>query len=367
MSVYFNKSGLLKELKFKYTMESVIRFYSKKGNYFFAVHDITQGKVIELINYLIEHTKDQFYVSYFCYQAGMELFITPNKLQSKPYWFNCHAYSDSLTRSATNVFIPVRIPMVLLDSIENLSKKLGPTKGELISLALINEFSENTWLNTFEHDNIIDALENDAYEYKAYNKQKHKTDIVEIADWSRFKKELVKISGTSACDPHLIKQFIIELKKRYRYKVEYMKDLGEYKEMRYSIKSISRDLQTLREDKLPLNFSLHKLEHLFTQNIDCYNHAYKLYVYDPFIKNDFVYYPTLIGFLPNSKAKSCNFSIPISVFEWVNDQSGPSDRVRSGMFIQALNNSILGWEKKLNSKNMSKVNENLNRFLGSFK
>lgn len=367
MSVYFHKSELLKELKFKYTMESVIRFYSRKCDYFFAVHDIEQEKVIELINYLIENTQDQFYVSYYCYQSGMELFISPNKLQSKPYWFNCHAYSDALTRSESNVFIPVRIPMVLLDSIESLSKELNATKGELISLALINEFGENSWMKSFEHENIIDALESNGYQYKAYNKQKHKLNVVEIPDWHSFEKPMSEISGESACDPELIRQFIIELKKRYRYKVEYMKDLGEYNNMRYVVKAVSRDTRILREDKLPLNFSLHKLEHLFTQNIDCYHHAYKLYIYDPFIKNDFVYYPTLIGFLPDSRAKSCNFSIPKTIFDWLNDQSGPSERLRSGMFIQALHNSILGWEKKLNNKNMDKVSENLKAFLGSFK
>lgn len=367
MTPLYHKSDLLKELKFKYTIESVVRFYSRKADYFFAVHNLPDNKIVELINYLIENSEDQFYVSYYSYQAGMELFISPSKLQAKPYWFNCHAYSDSLTRSDTNVFIPVRIPTVLIESLEKITDKLNVSKGAVLSLALINEFGQNTWMKSYDHENIVDALLSDSYIKRHYNKKGRKGLPVVTANWNDYVDALTEISGEDACDPDLINKFIVELKKRYRHKVEYMKDLREYNNMRYVIKAVSRDSHVLREDKLPLNFALHKLEQLFTQNIDTYRHAYKLYVYDPFIKNEFVYYPTLIGFLPQSRAKSCNFSIPKNIFDWVNDQSGASDRLRSSMFIQALHNSVLGWEDKLNEKNLPKVIENLGKFYSSYK
>lgn len=367
MTPLYHKSDLLKELKFKYTIESVVRFYSRKADYFFAVHNLPDNKIVELINYLIENSEDQFYVSYYSYQAGMELFISPSKLQAKPYWFNCHAYSDSLTRSDTNVFIPVRIPTVLIESLEKITDKLNVSKGAVLSLALINEFGQNTWMKSYDHENIVDALLSDSYIKRHYNKKGRKGLPVVTANWNDYVDALTEISGEDACDPDLINKFIVELKKRYRHKVEYMKDLREYNNMRYVIKAVSRDSHVLREDKLPLNFALHKLEQLFTQNIDTYRHAYKLYVYDPFIKNEFVYYPTLIGFLPQSRAKSCNFSIPKNIFDWVNDQSGASDRLRSSMFIQALHNSVLGWEDKLNEKNSPKVIENLGKFYSSYK
>lgn len=367
MSVYFHNSKLIKNLKFNYSEESVIRFYSRKCDYFFAVHNLEAEKVVELINYLITHAKDQFYVSYFSYQAGMELFITHDKLQSKPYFFNCHTYSDSLTRSELNVFIPVRIPIVLLDSIESLANKLNATKGELISLAIINEFGQNPWMKSYEHDNVIDALENDAYTFSNYNGNDSAFEAVEIPNWQSFHKHLIAISGEEAANQDLISKFIVERKKRYRNKVEYMKDLGEYQNMRYVIKAYSRDGHLIRDDKLPLNFSLHKLEQLFTQNIDGYKHTYELHVYDPFIKNEFVYHPTLVGFLPESRAKSCNFSIPKTIFNWINVESAPSDRLRSGMFIQAIYNSVNGWEKKLTTENFPVVYENLTKFMNCFK
>lgn len=367
MTSHYHKSELLKELKFKYTIESVVRFYSRKADYFFAVHNLPQEKVVELVNFLIENAEDQFYVSYYSYQAGIELYISPTKLQAKPYWFNCHAYSDSLTRSNTKVFIPVRIPSVLLESLEKITAKFNVNKGAVLSLALINEFGQNPWMKSYDHENIVDALLADSYIQRQYNKKGRIALPVVTPNWIDFAKPLSEISGEDACNPELINKFIVELKKRYRYKVEYMKDLREYNNMRYVVKGVSRDSHILREDKLPLNFALHKLEQLFTQNIDTYRHVYKLYVYDPFIKNEFVYYPTLIGFLPESKAKSCNFSIPINIFDWLNDQSGQSERLRSSMFIQALHNSVLGWEDKVNEKNLPKVIENFGKFYSSYK
>lgn len=367
MSRNFNNSDLLKELKFKYSNDSVIRFYSRKLDYFFAVHNVEAEKVVELINHLIINAQDQFYVSYYCYQAGMELYITPKKLQSKPYWFNCHAYQDTLTRSLTNVFIPVRIPVVLLESLETLTTELEATKGEIISLALINEFAMNPWMKTYDHDNIIDALASDSYKYRIYNVAKEDTQEVQTTDWSKLAEELKEITSEEAYDPDAINDFIIELKRRYRYKVEYMKDLGEYNNMNYVIKGIALDGTTMREDKLPLNFSLQKLEHLFTQNIDAYRHVYKLNVYDPFIKNDFVYYPTLNRFRPESGSKSCNFSIPQNIFDWVVAHSLASERLRSGMFIQALQNSMYGWEQKVHPENKQIVLDNLKKFISGFK
>lgn len=367
MTSHYYQSELLKQLKFKYTLDSVIRFYSRKADYFFAVHNLPEEKVVELINFLIEKAEDQFYVSYYSYQAGMELFISPTKLQSKPYWFNCHAYSDSLNRSDKNVFIPVRIPTVLLEELEKITVLLNVSNGAVLSMALINEFGQNPWMKSYDHENIVDALLADSYIQRHYSKKGRKKLPVVTPSWNDFAKSLAEITGEEACDTNLINKFIVELKKRYRYKVEYMKDLREYNNMRYVVKAIARDSHVLREDKLPLNLALHKLEQLFTQNMDIYHHTYKLHVYDPFIKNEFVYYPTLNGFMSESRAKSCNFSIPLNIFDWLNDQSGASERLRSSMIIQALHNSVLGFGDKMNENNLPKVIESFRKFYSSFK
>lgn len=356
------KSDLLKELKFKYSSESVVRFYSRKYDSFFAVHNVREETVVNLINFLIKHAEDQFYVSYSCYQTGTELFISPYKLQAKPYWFNEHAYTDTLIRSNSKVFIPVRIPVPLIDSLERLTEKLNVSKGDVISLALITEFSTNPWLKTHENEHIFDTLVKGNFEKRKALIRNQQSVVVNSPDWGSFHKLLSLVAGEDSCNPELIDSYIYKLKDNYRLKVEKLKNDGVFDTMKYTIKAYSLDSILLREDQVPLNFALNKLDLLFAQNLDAYRHAYKLHVHDPFIKTDFVYYPTLIGYLSESRAKSCNFSIPKNIFNWVVSHSNQSARLRSSMFIQALSNTMLGWEDKLNVKNFDVIKERFDQF-----
>ncbi|MDN5626125.1 MAG: hypothetical protein L0G96_23555, partial [Acinetobacter sp.] len=79
--------------------------------------------------------------------------------------------------------------------------------------------------------------------------------------------------------------------------------------------------------------------------------------------------PNLTNYMSEDGSKRSNFSIPKPIYDWLISFTTGSERVRSSVIIQALNNALLGWQKEISSLDDSEVlvlSERLKNFIDSF-
>ena len=375
MSDQYYPSKLLTNLKFRYSEDSVIRFYSRKHNHFFAAYGLEKSTVVKLINYGIENFHDQFYVSYFCYKSGIELYITHTGLQAKSYWFNSRVFTEVTRQSNTKLFMTVSVPIPLIESVDALSVRLNESKGSILAAAIVAEFNIDNWVKGLESGEaskykLIDILKNDLFiGHKPLPAKRVKKLNIADTDWAVAGKKLIEISGEEYSDIDNLNQFIIDLKRKFQHSILEMKDNGTLQKKTYVVKAVDIQNRVLSESVLPFNFDLTKADTFFEKNIEFFAHTYYLKIYDPFIDNEFIFYPNLTNYMSEDGSKRSNFSIPKPIYDWLLTFTNGSERVRSSVIIQALNNALLGWQKEISSLDDSEVlvlSERLKHFIDSF-
>lgn len=345
MSDLVLKSPLLTSLNFKYSQESVIRFVGKRDVAFFDCHCVPEQTVIDLINYCIEHSDDGFHVSYYTYKAGVQLYITPHKLASKPHWFNQADYNELFRSSALTNYFSLPLSEPLIKKIDAASKAMKIQKGHLMMLATLTEFSPNPWTGdrTVPFESMIDcAVHLESFDFERPHADfTHEANGLSLSD---IAKGLKKIAGVDSCNRKKINSFIIKAKNAFNeYKMQLHDDML-FDNYQYTVSAYRADGVLVREDKLPAVFSLRTLDALFTQNLEYYKHVLYLEIHDPFDDEVFVYYPSLTNVFKDDKAKSIFFSIPASFFYWLTTICGSSLRTRNSTLRQAAHNFIPTWK-----------------------
>lgn len=347
MSDLVLKSPLLTGLNFKYSQESVIRFVGKRDVAFFDCHRVPEKTVIDLINYCITHSDEGFHVSYNTYKAGIPLYITPDKLASKPYWFNQADYTELFRSSALTNYFSLPLSESLIEQIDDASKTMNIQKGHLMMLATLTEFSPNPWTGkrTTPFESLIDCAVN----LESFDFTKPSMDYTHKASglsWSDISDGLKKITNKNAYDTEKLKNFIIDAKNDFNEYKTKLKDDMVLDNFQYTVRGCRADGVVLHTDKLPAVFSLRTLDALFTQNIEYYKHVLYLEIHDPFEDEVFLYYPSLTNVLKDEVAKSIFFSIPASFFFWLTTICGSSLRSRNSTLRQAVINFIPTWKKQ---------------------
>lgn len=347
MSDLVLKSPPLTKLNFKYSQDSVIRFVGKRDVAFFDCHCVPEQTLLDLINYCIAYSDEGFHVSYYTYKAGIPLYITPEKLASKPYWFNQADYTELFRSSAMTNYFSLPLSECLIKQIDIASKTMKIQKGHLMMLATLTEFSPNPWSGdrTKPFDNLIDC----AINLEACDFEKPQTDFIKPSNgisWSEIANGLKNIAGDEACDSELLNNFIIKSKNAFQeYKTRLQDDMV-FDDYQYTISAFRADGVLVNQDKLPPVFSLRNLDALFTQNLEYYKHVLYLEVHNPFDDEVFVYYPSLTNLFKSEKAKSIFFSIPASFFYWLTTICGSSLRSRNSTLRQAAHNFIATWKEQ---------------------
>ncbi|WP_411689092.1 hypothetical protein [Acinetobacter indicus] len=347
MSDLVLKSPLLTGLNFKYSQDSVIRFVGKRNISFFDCFNIPEKILIDLINYTIEHSDESFHVSYYTYKAGIPLYISPNKLSSKPHWFNQAEYTESFRSSPSTNYFSIPLSESMIKRIDAASKALKIQKGHLIMLATLTEYSPNPWSGnrTEPFENMMEcALNLQPYLYEKPHAEL--TDAAKGLDWTDIASELTKMVGEDACQKDKISAFIIKARNAFSAYKDKLKDDQEFDNFKYSVSAFRADGSLVHKDVLPASFSLRNLDPLFSQNMKYYKHVLYLEVYDPFDDETFVYYPSLTNIYENEKSQSMFFSVPASFSYWLSTICGTTLRSRNSTLRQALHNFLTNWKEQ---------------------
>lgn len=363
MSDLVLKSPLFTSLNFSYSQDSVIRFVGKRNIPFFDCHQVSEETLIKLINYTIEHSDEPFHISYYTYKAGVTLFITHDKLVSKPFWFNQIEYTELFRASEKTCYLSLPLTEKLVKQIDKASKTMKIKKAHLIALATLTEFSPNPWSgdNTVPFNSLIDC----ALNLQPFNYEKPEFDCSherKRLSWEEIAAGLKRITGKDSCDEKKINAFIIKARKVFADYKTTLKDENKYNELRYTISAYLANGQLVHEDKVPIQFSLRNLDALFAQNLEYYKHVLYLEVHDPFEDESFIYYPTLTTIMDNDHPQSISFSIPASFFYWLITICGASLRSRNSTLRQAVHNFISNWKEQWDSIPVAQKNAVIEAF-----
>lgn len=368
MSDLVLKSPLLTGLNFKYSQDSVIRFVGKRNVQFFDCFGVPEKVVLDLINYTIEHSDEIFHVSYYTYKAGIPLYISNDKLVSKPFWFNQAEYSDTFRSSANTSYVSMPLTDSMIKLIDTASKTMEIQKGHLMMLATLTEYSPNPWTGDRKEsfENIMEcALNLKPHSFpKPENDYTHQTKHL---DWTKIASNLKKLTGEKACDADQIAAFIIKSKNAFSEHRDVLKDTQEIEKLKYVISAYRADGILVHSDEIPAVFNLRNLDALFSQNMEYYKHVLYLEVYDPFDEESFVYYPSLTNVYADEKPHRMFFSVPASFFYWLATICGSKLRSRNSTVRQALHNFLTDWKEQWKAVPKAQKAELMNIFsqLGS--
>lgn len=363
MSDLVLKSPLFTGLNFKYSQDSVIRFVGKRNIPFFDCHQVPEETLIQLLNFAIQQSDEPFHVSYYTYKAGVTLFITHDKLVSKPFWFNQIEYTELFRASEKTSYLSLPLTESLVKQIDKASKTMKIKKAHLMVLATLTEFSPNPWSGdrTAPFESLMDC---------AMNLQSHTVEKPEFdcshepknLSWTEIADGLKNIVGKNSCDEKKINAFILKARKTFAEYKNNLKFQDKYDELLYTISAYRADGQLVHEDKVPIQFNLRNLDALFAQNLEYYKHVLYLEVNDPFEDETFIYYPTLTNIMDNEKPQSIFFSIPASFFYWLITICGASLRSRNSTLRQAVHNFITNWKDQWDSIPTSQKNRVIEAF-----
>ena len=347
MSDLVLKSPLLNALNFKYSQDSVIRFIGKRNVNFFECHGVTQETLIELINHAIQNSDEIFHVTYNSYKASGTLFITPDKLCSKPYWFNLAEEFDLSRGSTETSYLTCPLNANAINTIEEAITEFKTFKSHLIMVAILAEYSPNPWTKPkAKIDSIADCilnLQTSGFEHKTNGELAPAIG----SDWNSIAQELSKIAGSDATDSQKISNFIIKARREYKQHVCTLKSENKFDSTYYVIRARGADGAVIHQDNLPASFYVRDLDKLFEQNMEYYKHVLCFEVYDPFLEDSYIYHPKLIYILDDeSKPKPMFLSFPSSFLNWLNTISSGSLRSRNSVIRQAIHNFILNWESQ---------------------
>lgn len=347
MSDLVLKSPLLTGLNFKYSQDSVIRFVGKRNVQFFDCFGVPEEVVLDLINYTIEHSDETFHVSYYTYKAGIPLYISNDKLVSKPFWFNQAEYSDTFRSSEITNYVSMPLHDSMIKLIDTASKEMEIQKGHLMMLATLTEYSPNPWTGDRKEsfENIMEC----ALNLKPHSFPKPINDCTHQAkrlDWTEIASELKKRTGDDACDADQIAAFIIKSKNAFSQHRDVLKDTQEIENLKYIISAYRADGILVHADEIPAVFNLRNLDALFSQNMEYYKHVLYFEVYDPFDEESFVYYPSLTNVYADEKPHQMFFSVPASFFYWLATICGSTLRSRNSTIRQALHNFLPDWKEQ---------------------
>jgi hypothetical protein len=350
MSDLVLKSPLLTALNFKYSQDSVIRFIGKRNVTFFECHGVTPEKLIELINLSIQKSDEIFHVSYNSYKASGTLYITPEKLCFKPYWFNLPDEIDLSRGSSETSYLTCPLNANAINTVEEAIVEFETFKSHLIMVAILTEYSPNPWTKPKAKINsladCILNLQTNGFEHKTVGEYSPPTG----SKWTSIAKSLQKIAGSNATDSQAISNLIIKARREFSQHVCTLKSDNEFETTYYVIKACAANGSVIHEDNLPASFNVRDLDKLFEQNMEYYKHVLYFEVYDPFLDDSYIYHPKLIYILDDeTKPKPMFLSFPSSFLNWLNTISSGSLRSRNSIIRQAIHNFVLNWKDQWNA------------------
>lgn len=348
MSDLVLKSPLLDALNFKYSQESVIRFIGKRNITFFDCYGVSKATLLKLINYAIQNSDEIFHVSYNAYKASGTLFITPDLLSSKPYWFNHSEVSDLSRGSANTGYLTLPLTDHAFDEIEKASRAFEISKSNLLILSILTEYSPNPWVKS---EATIESLAECALNLQENTFEKISEGIFEKPtgkSWEEISKALEKIAGEKASDSTEISAFIVKARNKFSQQVNTLKADKKYYNLNYRVRACRADGEMVRDDRLPPVFNVRDLDKLFEQNMEYFKHVLYLEVYDPFQKDTFIYHPKLIYIL-DGEPKPMFMSFPTFFVNWMNTFCSGSLRSRNSTIRQAIHNFLLNWKEQWES------------------
>lgn len=346
MSDLVLKSALFTALNFKYSQESVVRFIGKRNVPFFDCHRVPEKTLIKLLNHAIKNSDEAFHISYSTYKASGTLFITPEKLSSKPYWFNQTDSSDYSKGSTDIGFLTLPLTRPVVKKIGEVAKELDITKSQVVMLSILTEFSPNPWIKLKEPaQSFIECIEH-----------VESADFVKVSQdvtgeptnltWLTIAEGMKKIVGDESCDQAKINAFGVKARTQFAKEIDVLKDQKKYNRLKFKVTSRRADGNIATQDDLPVAFNVRSIDKLFVQNMEYYKHALYLEVYDPFDKDSYTYYPTIIYIFDEGKNQSMFLSLPLPLVNWLNSICSGSLRSRNSTIRQAIHNFLIDWEKQ---------------------
>jgi hypothetical protein len=362
----FYQSKLLERFDFTYKTNAILKVYVDSMTCIYSGYDINKSKVVSLINYLIKNIKGRFCVQYIgaeCFEV--DKFISPKGFTNKPYWFNEHARRNNFQRSIRCIFLPTRISKEDITSFDELTKKLLVPKGDILSIALMSEFSKNKWFDG-KSNNIIEAilsgkLNTDAIRsYSNTEIVKGKSEALVVDEKANTKKKHIsnieEITLCSNLASKEIKNLISDFRDSY----------SKISKRELVLKAWSLDGEVIHQHDLPSGFLISKMNDLFIQNLEPLKHTYHLSLVDSVSNVEVMFHPNLAKIYSGQDTYPCNFSVPTCIYEWIEEYSDESKRNRTSLFIQAIKNSVIGWQDYLNDENIEEVKEKLYAFTSEF-
>ena len=362
MSTEIYKSPLLTNTGLKYQSDSVVRFMAGRNAGFFSAYNLTEEEVVKLINHCISVSGVHFSVSYYTASNLPVLYITGGKPQTKMYFYNMKTSRHLVNHSPISQYMQINATEEIYERLHNLSDSLNITKGEIITLALLNEFEPNPFILSDKNSSnrsmlaCASRLRMDVSVALPDTPQVQVDERFAITDYddlavsmAEFATELLPNPADDLPrfnHPVAIERFTAKIKRKLKKRFNQLESVGDWSILKYTLSGLDIAGNVLVSDLLPIDFDITKLELMYLQNAAHYAGCYQLLVCDPITGQDFVFYPHGLPSASQKNKQHMNLSIPSDASFWLASVSGFNTRTRSSLVEQAGSRYLSKWYKE---------------------